>query len=218
MPFEEAIRRMKAYEERMARLQGNYKNSDGQLLLTHAEWKTRQKWNNDENYSVNKECGSGGSDRERWQGRGRSHGRGRGEERQNSAGGTSNTENGTRDKSHIKCFTCNKRGHYASECRGKGRDDEAHLTCVVDEEPTLMMAIKERLLPEMYRNDKNGENNDVWYLDNGASNHMTGHCEKFQKLDESVTGRVKFDDGSTIQIMGKGTVVFEWKNGDQKTL
>ena len=127
-------------------------------------------------------------------------------------------------------------GHYASECRGKGRDNEAHITCVVEEEPTLMMVVsqegtrtrcdqedvillsKKRLLPKMYCNDKNGENNDVWYLDNDASNHMTGHREKFQELDESFTGRVKFGDGSTIQIMGKGTVMFECKNGDQKAL
>ncbi|KAL4383663.1 hypothetical protein GQ457_15G023980 [Hibiscus cannabinus] len=47
---------------------------------------------------------------------------------------------------------------------------------------------------------------------------MTGHCEKFQELDESITGKVRFGDGSTIQIMGKGTVVFECKNGDQKAL
>ena len=73
-------------------------------------------------------------------------------------------------------------------------------------------------MPEIYCNNKNGENNDVWYLDNGASNHMTGHREKFQELHESFTGRVKFGDGSTIQIMGKGTVMFECKKGDQKAL
>ena len=84
--------------------------------------------------------------------------------------GTSNTENDTRDKSHIKCFTCNKMGHYMSKCRGKDRDDEAHLTCVVEEEPALMMVVsqegthtrcdqedvillsEERLLPEIYAN------------------------------------------------------------------
>ncbi|KAK8696623.1 hypothetical protein V6N13_001755 [Hibiscus sabdariffa] len=47
---------------------------------------------------------------------------------------------------------------------------------------------------------------------------MTNHREKFQELDESITVKVKFGDGSTIQIMGKGMVMFEWKNGDQKAL
>ena len=135
MPFEEAIGRMKAYEERTTRFRENNNNTDGQLLLTHAEWKARQKGHSGDNSSMNKGREFGGTDRGRWRGRGR------GTERQNSAGGTSNTGNGTRDKSHIKCFTCNKMGHYASECRGKGRDEEAHLTCAAEEEPTLMMAM-----------------------------------------------------------------------------
>ncbi|KAL4352257.1 hypothetical protein GQ457_06G019090 [Hibiscus cannabinus] len=211
MPFEEAIGRMKAYEERIARRCVNTNNTEGQLLLTHAEWKARQKRNNGDNSLGNKGRGSNDHYRGKWRGRGR--GRGRGTSRHNSAGGTYNTGSGTRDKSHIRCFACDKMGHYASECRSKGRDDEAHLTCATDEEPA-----DERLLPETYCNDKDGESKDVWYLDNGASNHMTGHREKFQELDEGVTGKVRFGDGSTIQIMGKGTVVFECKNGDQKAL
>ncbi|GJX54275.1 hypothetical protein Tco_0282644 [Tanacetum coccineum] len=42
-----------------------------------------------------------------------------------------------------------------------------------------------------------------WYLDNGASNHMTGMRDHFENLDEKVSGRVKFGDGSYIEIKGK---------------
>ena len=44
---------------------------------------------------------------------------------------------------------------------------------------------------------------------------MTGDKEKFRELDEGVTGKVKFVDGSTMHIMGLGYVVFSCKNGDQ---
>ncbi|KAL4388255.1 hypothetical protein GQ457_09G011180 [Hibiscus cannabinus] len=129
-----------------------------------------------------------------------------------------------------------KMGHYASKCHRKSRDDEAYPTCDTNEEPALMMTTsqegthtrcvredvvllsEERLLPKIYHNYKNKGSGDVWYLDNGANNHMTGHREKFQELDDGVTGKVRFYDGSTIQIMGKGTFVFECKNGDQKAL
>jgi hypothetical protein len=44
---------------------------------------------------------------------------------------------------------------------------------------------------------------------------MTGDKVKFHKLDESLTGRVKFGDASAVQIMGKGSILFKCKNGDQ---
>jgi hypothetical protein len=43
----------------------------------------------------------------------------------------------------------------------------------------------------------------------------TGDKVKFCELDEAVTGNVKFGDGSTVQIMGKGSILFSCKNGDQ---
>ena len=56
---------------------------------------------------------------------------------------------------------------------------------------------------------------DSWFLDNGANNHMTGDVEKFKMLDETITRKVRFDDGSAVEIQGKGTILFKCKNGDQ---
>ena len=39
-----------------------------------------------------------------------------------------------------------------------------------------------------------------WYLDTGASNHMTGRLDVFSNLDRSVHGDVKFGDGSVVEI------------------
>lgn len=55
---------------------------------------------------------------------------------------------------------------------------------------------------------------DMWYLDNGASNHMTGDLQKFRIPDEAITGRVRFGDGSTVEIKGKGMILFQCKIGD----
>ena len=44
---------------------------------------------------------------------------------------------------------------------------------------------------------------------------MTGDRTKFRELDENVTRKVKFGDGSTVQIMGKGSILFGCRNGDQ---
>lgn len=59
---------------------------------------------------------------------------------------------------------------------------------------------------------------DVWYLDNGASNHMSGNRSFFYKLDDSITGQVRFGDDSRIDIMGKGSVRFIIRGGEKKVL
>ena len=45
-----------------------------------------------------------------------------------------------------------------------------------------------------------GEQEQRWYLDFGASNHMMGSKEAFSKLDGNMTGMVKFGDGSRVVI------------------
>ena len=52
------------------------------------------------------------------------------------------------------------------------------------------------------------ETEELWYLDTGASNHMTGNREAFSELDTGVVGTVKFGDNSGVDIQGRGTVVF----------
>ena len=62
-----------------------------------------------------------------------------------------------------------------------------------------------------------GGNNtgNTWYLDNGASNHMTGDPAKFKELNRNITGKVRFGDGSAVEIMGKGSVLFQCKDKSQ---
>ncbi len=74
---------------------------------------------------------------------------------------------------------------------------------------------EERVWPRLMLAEKGAAAGDLWYLDNGASNHMTGDRRKFRELDETVTGVVRFGDASSVQIMGKGLILVACKNGDQ---
>lgn len=56
---------------------------------------------------------------------------------------------------------------------------------------------------------------EIWYLDNGASNHMTRDRPKFKEIDQTVTGKVRFGDGSAVEIQGKGSILFQGGTGDQ---
>ena len=63
-----------------------------------------------------------------------------------------------------------------------------------------------------------GEQEQWWYLDSGASNHMTGSKAAFSELDDDVTDTMKFVDGSRVAIRGRGTIVFRYQNGEHCAL
>ena len=61
-----------------------------------------------------------------------------------------------------------------------------------------------------------GKQSEGWFLDTGATNHMTGSIDAFAELDRSITGKVRFTDGAVVEIHGRGTVVFDDKGGDHR--
>ena len=75
---------------------------------------------------------------------------------------------------------------------------------------------KKNVVPEKYETNSGDDN--TWYLDNGASNHMTGDQRYFSKLDTTITGEVRFGDDSRIDIRGKGTISFTDMNGDSRKM
>ncbi|KAL9272125.1 hypothetical protein AKJ16_DCAP22420 [Drosera capensis] len=121
-------------------------------------------------------------------------------------------------------------GYYASKCGRKRLNDEKQHTRAAPDEPALLFSLSRekkqedaihpkegRVLQGFHRGEEKTTVMNICYLDNGASNHMTGHREMFQQLDENITGKVRLGDGSDIQIMGKGSAVFQCKNRDQYT-
>ncbi|XP_066361076.1 uncharacterized protein [Miscanthus floridulus] len=57
-----------------------------------------------------------------------------------------------------------------------------------------------------------------WYLDSGASNHITGSKAAFSELDDDVTGMVKFGDGSRVTIRGRDSIIFRCQNDEHRAL
>lgn len=219
MTVEETVGRLRAHDERLRGQSGQTESTGSQLLLTEEEWAKREA-----------QEGKLLLTREEWikrSGKGIADGKGR---REPDSRGT----RGGRDRGKVRCFSCNLLGHYASECRksrkGKEPELEANLTQSNDEEPALLLterADEEKgvvmlnegsVIPTLSSKSGEGMETNVWYLDNGASNHMTGIRSKFKNLNESVTGQVRFGDGSTVDIRGKGSVTFKCKNGEEREL
>lgn len=59
---------------------------------------------------------------------------------------------------------------------------------------------------------------DIWYVDTGCSNHMSGCKSSFSYLNEDFHSTVSFGDCSSIKVMGKGDVKIKTKNGFVETI
>ena len=57
---------------------------------------------------------------------------------------------------------------------------------------------------------------DIWYLDSGCSNHMTGNLNLFSSLDNSVQTDVTLGNNVQVTILGKGTVGILTKQEESK--
>nr|KAJ0225396.1 hypothetical protein LSAT_V11C100018330 [Lactuca sativa] len=77
---------------------------------------------------------------------------------------------------------------------------------------------EEKVTPKLRSEGNETSKSKVWYLDNGASNHMIGEEEKFREIDKTIKGYVRFGDGSKVRIEGKGAILFLCKNGEQRLL
>ncbi|PWA78922.1 zinc finger, CCHC-type [Artemisia annua] len=115
----------------------------------------------------------------------------------------------------------NKRG----DCRGTSTTQEQSNLILEDDEPSLLMTTHETEHEEVLLNEGQiqpgkyaSTDASIWYLDNGVSNHMTGTKSHYKDIDESVTGRVRFGDGSYVQIKGKGSILLGCRNQEQKVV
>ena len=80
----------------------------------------------------------------------------------------------------------------------------------------LVYLNEDKVTPSKFETQSGADN--VWYLDNGSSNHMTGNRGYFTSMNEKITGNVYFGDDSRIDIKGKGSILFITKGGKRKFL
>eukprot|EP00253_Pinus_taeda_P036285 PITA_36285 len=59
---------------------------------------------------------------------------------------------------------------------------------------------------------------DIWFLDSGCSNHMTGNIALFSALDKNMKSEFTLGTDSKVSVMGKGEVKIFTKQGERKTI
>lgn len=169
-------------------------------MFTADEWLARQK-------QLDKGVGSSGTGDRRGRGYGKQKnsrgggGRGQGAGRGNGSASTPRRKG--------DCRYCGIAGHWVKECRKKARDREQHqdqpanIAQVDVEQPGLLLAAcitqdninvvtipREPAPQEIYLNEARvvpvPTDDDRWYLDTGANNHMTGHRDLLCEINKTI--------------------------------
>ncbi|XP_024007711.1 uncharacterized protein LOC112083870 [Eutrema salsugineum] len=116
---------------------------------------------------------------------------------------------------------CNKTGHYASVCLHRllklqetqeNKDDDSQ-----EAEDLMMHEVVFLNKRKVKPSEVESGSDKLWYIDNGASNHMTGNQNCFSKIDETVTGKVRFGDDSCIDIKDKDQLSIYVKTVKEKS-
>jgi len=80
----------------------------------------------------------------------------------------------------------------------------------VDEDTNLVEEVEGILM--MANEGITLDNDMVWYLDTGDSNHMCGHKHLFLDIQEVEDGHVSFEDSAKVPIKERGKICFSQKD------
>ncbi|CAI5986252.1 unnamed protein product [Closterium sp. NIES-65] len=132
---------------------------------------------------------------------------------------TDKKKDGKREKKRApfkgRCYNCNEEGHMAAKCPNKKKDTTPAAAANVAEGDGKGVALSVACsAAKLLADDK-----DLWFLDSGCSQHMTGRKEWFTVIrDPSATKSVKGFDGSMQEVAGVGEVLLEGTNSLRVTL
>ena len=136
----------------------------------------------------------------------------------------------TVDKSHVRCFACNSKGHFANECPhnsktkhhahaadfSESESEEDH-----EESPPPRKRSKDSKKEEAKREFffvsalQGSTSPSTWIIDSGASKHMTGNINLLSNLSLSESSNtIVFGNDASFSVEGSGSASFKLKSGD----
>ncbi|KAI0494408.1 hypothetical protein KFK09_024542 [Dendrobium nobile] len=117
-----------------------------------------------------------------------------------------NKQRNQKGKDKVQCEFCKKFGHSEDRCWSKQK--QANVAEKTTDQNNLFMT--------HFQGDCS--NSEIWFLDSGCSNHMTGMKTLFKEIDMSKKSEVKFGDNNAVQVEGKGSIAVGTNDGKVKLL
>ena len=113
------------------------------------------------------------------------------------------------DLSKVKCFHCHEHGHLATNCPQKKKNKKT-----VGDAAGEALASQFELEFSLIACMASSALGSVWYLDSGASFHMTGDKESFIDLeDKDIRMHIEMGDDGRYSATGIGTITFQRESG-----
>ena len=113
------------------------------------------------------------------------------------------------DMSKVKCFHCHQHRHYETNCPQKKKNNHAAGSAVGE-----ALASQFELDFSLIAGLVSSVMGSVWFLDSGASFHMTGDRDFFSDLEEKDLGvHIDMGDDGRYSATGIGTISFERESG-----
>ena len=123
-------------------------------------------------------------------------------------------------KRDVECYRCQEKGHYARDCptrkQGKTARDESETrrsVFIVESSGSVNNSSRNSRFGKMPENVKNQwlqlDKKDIWYVDSGASRHITFRREWFTEFRPLRGTTVSVGDDGVCEVSGEGTVIID---------
>jgi hypothetical protein len=110
----------------------------------------------------------------------------------------------------VKCFVCKKFGHYAGQCPNRKKKTSG--TAAIAEETDFQTQFQKECAFHACCSSVEFSPH-IWFIDSGASSHMTGVKEHFSDLrGTEVRIDISLGDNRVVTVAGIGTVSFRREN------
>jgi hypothetical protein len=119
-------------------------------------------------------------------------------------------------KERRECYYCKKKGHLKKDCRKLKKDQETEKANEEGERERSSSKASMAYIPEdvdTALKASNGNASSIWFIDSGASNHVTSEKRLFSTYTAMTGRQLETAGGQRLPIVGKGDLEVPGTNG-----